>query len=149
MYKWFLDLFGWKTWTNQFADSIRPTAITFQDTFNSVGSWTAAAILLGTTILMVVLYYYVWNKLPGFHFRIRHWIGFMLISAILVGVLTFILVRVTTNPIGVFAKSKNSPFFPLALINSLYAVFFYFLCSLGINAFLKKTTNASCTPFKL
>lgn len=147
MYKWFLNLFGWKTWAGQFADQMRQSAITYQNTFNSVGSWTAVAILLGITLLMVVLYYYVWNKLPGFHFRIWHWIGFMLISAILVGVLTFILVPVTTNPIGVFAK--KAPFFPLALINLIYSVALYFLCSLGINAFFKKSTNASCTPFKL
>lgn len=147
MYKWFLNLFGWKTWSSQFADEMRPTAITFQNTFNSVGSWTAVAILLGITILMVVLYYYVWNKLPGFHFRIRHWIGFLLISALLVGVLTFFLVRVTTNPIGVFAM--KAPFFPLALINLLYSAALFFLCSVGINVFFKKSTNASCTPFKL
>ena len=63
MYKWFLDLFGWKTWTSQFTDQVEQTAITYQNTFNSVGSWTAVAILLGITILMVVLYYYVWYRI--------------------------------------------------------------------------------------
>jgi len=147
MYKWFLDLFGWKTWAAQFSDEMKQAAINFQNTFNSVGSSTALVILLGATFLMVVLYYYAWNKLPGFHFRIGHWFIFMAITAILVGALTYILVPVTTHPIGVFAR--KAPVFPLTLINLLYSIVLYFICSIGINAFFKKTTNASCTPFKL
>ena len=147
MYKWFLNLFGWKSWSDQFTDQTKQTAIDFQETFNTVGSGTAIIVLIGVTILMIILYYFVWNKLPGFHFRIRHWIGFMFVSAILVGVLTFFLVKYTTNPSGIL--ERKAPFFSLALINLLYSVVLYILCSLGINAFFKKSTNASCTPFKL
>ena len=144
MYKWFLNLFGWKTWASQFSEEMRQAAMNFQNAFNSVGSGTAFVILFGITILMVAMYYFFWNKLPGFHFRIGHWVVFMLISALVVGLLTYFVVPITTHPIGIFAK--KAPFFPLALINLLYSIALFFFMSLGINAFLKKTTNASCTP---
>lgn len=144
MYNWFLNLFGWNQWFMTSSEEMRPMAVAFQRTFNTVGQTTAMAILAGVSLLMVILYYFVWNNLPGYKFRLRHWAAFWGINAILTGLLTFFIVRMVILVNPAFA---SAPFWPLALINTIYSLGVFFVFSLAVTKTpLKKMTNASCTP---
>lgn len=145
MYNWFLNLFGWNQWFMTVSDEMRPMAIIFQKTFNTVGQSTALVTLLGVSLLVCLFYYFVWNNIPGYKFRIMHWMAFLGLNAVLVGLLTFIIVRIVILDNPVFA---SAPFWPLALINAIYSLIIFFIFSMMVTKTpLKKRTNASCTPF--
>lgn len=88
-----------------------------------------AAIAIG--IILAILYYTWWNKIArpgGYHYRIRHWVLFAILSFVLCFwgsfyLYDFIVVNKTINSVAEGFQ------FNLTFINGLFCFVFYFIVS--------------------
>lgn len=108
--------------------------------WNSLDS--ASMYLFVTAIFVAVLsacyYYYGYNKLPGRKYRIRHWVIWLVITAVATILATILLGN------AMVSSTLNEKFefiLRISLINGLYASLIYFIASLII-CNLPVSTNA-------
>lgn len=99
----------------------------------------------GYTLLLVTgiccyLYYYVLAKKPGYYFKLRYWLLFMGISAMIVLAATYFL---SASELKKFSSLRPPSFaWNLAVINTLYSLVLFWI----ISVFIKWGSPAKTTP---
>ena len=99
----------------------------------------AGLFMLGCSLVMVLVYYYLLNRAlnTGFY-RTSHWVIFLVLNAVIIGLMTAFY----ANREGVEAHSYISW---LAMLNAFYSILAFVIFSL---LFKGKSTFAYTTPVK-
>lgn len=94
-----------------------------------------ATIVLG--IMWAVFYYTAYNKMPGRHYKPRHWLIFLAVTFVSTLIVTFGLEYILASP---KLNGASTLEFMVAIGNAIYASIIYFILSVvWCNAF---PTNA-------
>ena len=132
LYNWFVQIgASWNNFINSQEESLQIAAQQFKGVFISVGYWWAFIIMIAVPAIIMFLYYGVYCNQPGFRYRKMHWIGFLLISFLVVGLTTYISISIVIK--NSFLQTTYY-LWKLTFINCLYSV----ILSIGYTAFISR-----------
>jgi len=114
---------NWAAYIAEYASQGRKVRDTF---FNEVYPYSGL-LLFGICLLSCLLYYFYFNKRFGRYYSLRTWFSWLLVTAGLAGMLTFWTGLSSMSP---FHCPTSLMITYMAIINTLYALFLFFLFSL-------------------
>lgn len=128
IYKWFIGTMN--DFTRQFGENetlINQARAFWRHLENGTLVYLIDAIVLGITCC--ILYYKIWNNMPGRHYHPKHWLYFLFATAIIAFAITLGLEYMFAKPRITGAWTLE---IKLALCNAIYSVVMNFITSVAV-----------------